>query len=61
MSNCFKHIFDEAVDACRACQNHFCGECLVFTLGPQHPPYCVPCALVASSGARRSARSLARR
>jgi hypothetical protein len=60
MRNCYKHIFDTAVDSCRACANDFCGECLVFTRGPDHPPYCVPCALVAS-GARRSARSLAPR
>jgi hypothetical protein len=60
MSYCFKLIFNDAVGSCRACQNDFCESCLVFARGPQQPPYCVPCALVAS-GVRRSARSLVRR
>jgi hypothetical protein len=61
MSNhCFKHIFEEAVDACRTCGNEFCESCLVFARGPQKPPYCVPCALVAS-GVRHSGRTLVRR
>jgi hypothetical protein len=59
MSNCFKHIFDEAIGECRTCQNEFCESCLVFARGPHKPPYCVPCALVAS-GVRHSARGLVR-
>ena len=30
MGKCFKHIFDEAIGACRTCQNTFCEPCLVF-------------------------------
>jgi hypothetical protein len=57
MGKCFKHIFNDAVGACRTCQNCFCEVCLVYAKGPRKPPYCVPCALVAS-GVRHSQRGL---
>jgi hypothetical protein len=59
MDKCFKHIFDEAVGACRTCQNAFCEACLVYARGPAKPPYCVPCALVAA-GVRHGSRGLVR-
>jgi hypothetical protein len=59
MGKCFKHIFDDAVGACRTCQNGFCEMCLVYAKGPKKPPYCVPCALVAA-GVRHSQRGLVR-
>lgn len=52
MAACVKHPFDDAVGLCRSCAEAFCGECLVYVHGPDRPPLCVPCALVAA-GVRR--------
>lgn len=51
---CTKHSFEQATAACRTCQEPFCAECLVYTYGPDKPPYCVPCALVAAGVRRHS-------
>jgi hypothetical protein len=60
MGSCYKHIFESAVSQCRSCRHAFCDDCLVYSRGPQKPPYCVPCA-IAAAGVRSSARRLVRR
>jgi hypothetical protein len=52
MAACVKHPFDDAVDMCAGCAEAFCDQCLVYVHGPERPPLCVPCALVAA-GVRR--------
>ena len=54
MEQCAKHLFEQAVDQCRACHHEFCPECLVWSHGPKKPPMCVPCAL-AAAGVRSTA------
>jgi hypothetical protein len=51
---CTKHQFEGAEDVCRTCGWDFCGECLVYSFGPNKPPYCLSCAL-AASGVRTTA------
>lgn len=55
MAACVKHPFDDAVGQCRSCAEPFCEECLVYVHGPNRPPLCVPCALVAAGVRRLSA------
>jgi len=55
MACCETHPFDEAHDDCRSCGHHFCQGCLVYSFGPDRPPFCVPCAL-AAAGVRRGGR-----
>lgn len=48
---------------CRHCSAWYCNECLVFSFGPNKPPFCIACAL-AASGVRSNATrgpSLSRR
>jgi hypothetical protein len=52
--SCIKHPFEGAEDACRACAQTFCGECLVYAFGPRRPPYCIGCA-IAAAGVRSTA------
>ena len=48
MTHCVRH-YEEPMEArCRACQRTFCSRCLVYSFGPNKPPYCVGCALSAS-------------
>jgi hypothetical protein len=51
---CTRHQFESAEDVCRNCGSDFCGECLVYALGADKPPYCLGCAL-AASGVRSGA------
>ena len=51
---CAKHQFEAAGDVCRACGNEFCPECLVYSFGPDKPPFCIACAL-AAAGVRTTA------
>ena len=51
---CAKHQFEAAEGVCRTCGYDFCGECLVFSFGPNKPAYCLSCALTAS-GVRSNA------
>ncbi|GAC1315006.1 MAG: hypothetical protein NVSMB12_09370 [Acidimicrobiales bacterium] len=55
MPGCDTHPFDAPSGTCRLCRRAFCESCLVYTLGPEGPPTCVPCALE-SAGVRRSRR-----
>lgn len=47
-TRCVRHQFEPAVDRCRTCDQAFCVECLVYSFGPDKPPFCVHCALSAS-------------
>jgi hypothetical protein len=55
MAGCETHPFDPAEGTCRTCHRPFCAGCLVYSAGPDRPPHCVPCALVAA-GVRRGRR-----
>lgn len=55
MAACVRHPFDDAADVCGGCAQEFCATCLVYVHGPQRPPLCVPCALVAAGVRRQSA------
>lgn len=51
---CLEHQFEPAEDQCRTCGNAFCNECLVYSFGPNEPPFCLACAL-AAAGVRSNA------
>jgi hypothetical protein len=54
LDTCCKHLFERAEDSCRACGHGFCGDCLVYAMGPKRPPYCIGCA-IAAAGVRSTA------
>ena len=59
-ARCAKHQFEGADNFCRQCGHPFCVRCLVYPFGERKPPYCIPCALVASgvrSGGRKAPRA----
>lgn len=58
MNHCMRHYEEPLMAYCRTCRNPFCSRCLVFSHGPNKPPYCVGCALFASgirNGSNRAA------
>lgn len=48
MSHCMRHYEEPELARCRQCARPFCARCLVFSFGPDKPPFCVGCALTAS-------------
>lgn len=54
MACCTKHPFDQAAAQCRDCGGGFCEECLVYVNGPNKPPRCIHCTMVAAGLRRRS-------
>ena len=54
LETCSKHLSERAEDFCRACAQPFCGDCLVYALGPNRPPYWIGCA-IAAAGVRSTA------
>jgi len=48
VNHCLRHYEEPLMAYCRTCRNPFCSRCLVFSYGPNKPPYCVGCALFAS-------------
>jgi len=48
VNHCLRHYEEPLMAYCRTCRNPFCSRCLVFSHGPNKPPYCVGCALFAS-------------
>lgn len=48
MTHCMRHYEEPVVAHCRTCARPYCSRCLVFSFGPDKPPYCVGCALNAS-------------
>jgi hypothetical protein len=59
-AQCDKHLFEQATGVCRSCRRPYCGECLVYSHGPNKAPFCIPCALTAA-GVRSTAATQARR
>jgi hypothetical protein len=57
MAMCSKHPFEQAAGACRSCGDEFCTSDLVHTYGPDRPPYCIPCALVAAGVKKAPAKT----
>lgn len=55
-TRCVRHQFEPAVDRCRTCDESFCAECLVYSFGPDKPPFCLHCALSASGVRVKGAR-----
>lgn len=54
---CVRHQFEPAIDRCRTCDETYCVECLVYALGPDQPPFCMNCALVAGGIRKRGSRA----
>ena len=48
MAHCTRHYEEPVVANCRTCNKPYCSRCLVYSFGPDKPPYCVGCALTAS-------------
>ncbi len=48
MTHCMRHYEEPMVAHCRTCAKPYCSRCLVFSFGPDKPPFCVGCALNAS-------------
>lgn len=46
--HCMRHYEEPMAALCKTCQRPFCDRCLVYSFGPNKPPYCVGCALSAS-------------
>ena len=53
MSHCVRHYEETTEASCRSCGAPFCGRCLVYSFGPDKPPFCIGCALNAA-GVRNS-------
>jgi hypothetical protein len=51
-----RHQFEPAIDRCRQCDDPCCAECLVYSFGPDTPPFCVHCALAAAGVRVRGSR-----
>ena len=49
MTSCHSHSDADAAGACRACGHDYCAECLVYAFGEGKQPYCVACAVHAST------------
>jgi hypothetical protein len=43
-----RHYEEPVVAHCRTCARPYCSRCLVYSFGPDKPPFCVGCALNAS-------------
>lgn len=48
MTHCMRHYEEPVVAYCRTCARPYCSRCLVYSFGPEKPPFCVGCALNAS-------------
>ncbi len=48
MNHCMRHYEEPVVAYCRTCTRPYCSRCLVYSFGPDKPPFCVGCALNAS-------------
>lgn len=54
MAHCMRHYEEPVVAYCRTCAQPYCSRCLVFSFGPDKPPFCVGCALNASGVRNKS-------
>ena len=57
MTHCIRHYEEPVVAYCRTCSRPYCSRCLVYSFGPEKPPFCVGCALTAS-GVRNKSRPI---
>ena len=48
VAHCVRHYEEPMEASCRVCHRTFCNRCLVYSFGPNKPPFCVGCALSAS-------------
>lgn len=48
MTHCMRHYEEPVAAVCRTCARPYCSRCLVYSFGPDKPPFCVGCALNAS-------------
>jgi len=48
VTHCMRHYEEPVVAYCRTCTRPYCSRCLVYSFGPDKPPFCVGCALNAS-------------
>ncbi len=48
MTHCMRHYEEPVVAHCRTCTKPYCSRCLVYSFGPDKPPFCIGCALNAS-------------
>ncbi len=48
VNHCMRHYEEPVVAHCRTCARPYCSRCLVYSFGPDKPPFCVGCALNAS-------------
>jgi len=46
---CQLHHEERAAGTCRSCGQEFCADCLVHAFGEGKQPYCIDCALSAST------------
>jgi hypothetical protein len=49
-----RHYEEPVVAHCRTCAKPYCSRCLVYSFGPDKPPFCVGCALNASGVRNKS-------
>lgn len=54
MTHCMRHYEEPVVAHCRTCTRPYCSRCLVYSFGPDKPPFCVGCALNASGVRNKS-------
>jgi hypothetical protein len=46
---CHLHRSESAAGTCRSCSEQYCEDCLVYAFGPGKQPYCIDCAVAAST------------
>ena len=56
MDTCAKHPHEPGQAICRRCGGSWCNDCLVYSFGPNKPPYCMGCAMVAGGVRSAAAR-----
>lgn len=54
MTHCMRHYEEPVAAHCRTCARPYCSRCLVYSFGPDKPPFCVGCALNASGVRNKS-------
>ncbi len=49
MLHCHTHADLPAAGTCRTCGQEYCEDCLVYAFGEGKQPYCIDCAVSAST------------
>lgn len=55
METCAKHSHERGLAPCRRCGGSWCANCLIYSFGPNKPPFCMACAMFAG-GVRSAAK-----